>query len=115
MANVNQVIVLEDDVPAGASRSKVETFSPAAGERTATVGLATNSSTDITYYLTLNETILVDGIDGSDAADLSDPFRFEITMEAGDTLTLEADNADGSNAVEATVYLLAENSQLPGT
>jgi len=114
MPSVNRVIVLNGSVSAGASQETVEAFSPASGETIEAVGLATNANTNIGYFLKLNETTLIDGIEGDDAPDLSDPFRFEVGLAEGDDITVLADNDDTSSAHDARVYLLVEDTAQPG-
>lgn len=112
MASVNKVIVLRGDASAGASQEQIDDFSPASGEQVQTVGLATNANTNIDYFLFLNETKIIDEAEGDDLPTLDNPFRFELNLQQGDTVTLEASNEDTANAQNTRLYLIAEDSSV---
>jgi hypothetical protein len=114
MASVNRLVVLNGSVAADANNAVVESFSPASGERIETVGLFTNANTNIDYTILLNETTLIDAVPGEDLPTGDNPLRYEITLEPGDEVTLQADNNDTGAAQDARIVFMSEDTALPG-
>jgi isoleucyl-tRNA synthetase len=104
---VNRILSFETDIGAGDVDQVVDTKTPRSDQVFEILEIWFDSDEAVEYSLTIRERKLIDSLPASEAPNRDLPLPFDLVVEEGDELTIQASETAG-NAANPKAYMRIE-------